>query len=41
MLEEQLQNARKKTEQRMALESELIKYKQKLNDLTLVSKLLL
>lgn len=35
MLEEQLQESRKRCERMMTLESEIIKYKQKLNDLTL------
>ncbi|KAL9904081.1 protein girdin isoform 1-T1 [Glossina fuscipes fuscipes] len=35
MLEEQLQRSRKRSEHVMTLESEIIKYKQKLNDLTL------
>lgn len=35
MLEEQLVRSRKRTEQSMALESEFIKYKQKLNDMAL------
>lgn len=35
MLEEQLQKSRKRSEHVMSLESEIIKYKQKLNDLTL------
>lgn len=35
MLEEQLQRSRKRTEHTMALESEIIKYKQKLNDIAL------
>lgn len=35
MLEEQLQRSRKRSEHAMALESEIIKYKQKLNDMSL------
>lgn len=35
MLEDQLQHARKRSDQAMTLESELIKYKQKLNDIAL------
>lgn len=35
MLEEQLAQSRKRFEQSMALESEIIKYKQKLNDMAL------
>lgn len=35
MLEEQLQRSRKRSEHAMSLESEIIKYKQKLNDMAL------
>lgn len=35
MLEEQLQRARKRSEHVMTLESEIIKYKQKINDMSL------
>lgn len=35
MLEDQLQRARKRSEHVMTLESEIIKYKQKLNDMAL------
>lgn len=38
MLEEQLQRSRKRSEQVMTLESEIIRYKQKLNDMSLVTE---
>lgn len=36
MLEEQLSRARKRSEQALSLETEIIKYKQRVNDLVLV-----
>jgi len=37
MLEEQVQRARKRSDQALALETEIIKYKQQMNDMALVS----